>query len=618
MSGGEGSRKISSGRRLEPFTQPRPDSALPPSRAGASSAGDKCDDASEVERQLDKTLELRDHDSHVVRREIVRNQARMHIIFIQGQANIRSRHLDMTLRMDQYEGITGQRQTKERQQAEEIFDRALKSLQAVPITEEVDMYQESLRRQLEALDTELRPIRETCDLYQAMKDLQGEITEHWGVINQTIEDFIFIMTKIIESQEREVHAGFTPESYESSQILLRSFDDILDETLPLEEISQENKSRIKDLFLHFNRSRAFRIARTVLQKISSHLKDETKRLQVSSTVLQCDIHGELVGLIQNLYMAGLIDEFGHWIGGTRKLVVDGDWVDRGKYSWETYLYLLALQKEASKVGGEVALNLGNHEFHIMKFGSDAANPESGFDTLYMDFLQERLQEDILSGRIRFASVLHSNAWTTHAGARQFIQKLAYCEILKKSLEGKSWHKERQDLKLSDIVEWMNCKLMEDVRRAKDHPEEMDIIFAHPLYRVGESRGGEGIPEDKAGPLWTDGQVWVAKKEFARAKAVPLSKPYQFIGHTDIARGRVVLKNHLCFMDVHLSREERSDLLTPPPDPSETSAEDSLRGHQEFVVIQEDKAYTIKSPRGIQDNFDPESWSIGMLVEDLRV
>eukprot|EP00744_Colponema_vietnamica_P011525 GILI01016211.1.p1 GENE.GILI01016211.1~~GILI01016211.1.p1 ORF type:complete len:369 (-),score=73.65 GILI01016211.1:72-1178(-) len=75
-----------------------------------------------------------------------------------------------------------------------------------------------------------------------------------------------------------------------------------------------------------------------------------------------DIHGDLEQTRAILMLASVVDKKGNWIGGSHtKLVQMGDLVDRGEQDKEVLDYFIGLQKEASEVGGEVTMLIGNHE-----------------------------------------------------------------------------------------------------------------------------------------------------------------------------------------------------------------------------------------------------------------
>lgn len=79
-----------------------------------------------------------------------------------------------------------------------------------------------------------------------------------------------------------------------------------------------------------------------------------------------DLHGSLEGCLTDLWLAGFIDEKGHWKGDQKRVVIMGDVTDRGSEGISTYLYIDRLQSEARAANGEVIRLLGNHELFILK------------------------------------------------------------------------------------------------------------------------------------------------------------------------------------------------------------------------------------------------------------
>jgi hypothetical protein len=74
-----------------------------------------------------------------------------------------------------------------------------------------------------------------------------------------------------------------------------------------------------------------------------------------------DLHGDYQAWIAIARAAGLIDQRGHWSGGSTILVQLGDITDRGPDSLKIIRNLQQLQKEAPRKGGRVVVVLGNHE-----------------------------------------------------------------------------------------------------------------------------------------------------------------------------------------------------------------------------------------------------------------
>jgi hypothetical protein len=74
-----------------------------------------------------------------------------------------------------------------------------------------------------------------------------------------------------------------------------------------------------------------------------------------------DIHGAYDAMQKTLLNAGVIDAEERWAGGTTRLVIVGDLLDRGPDSREAMDLLMRLEPEAAAAGGEVHVLLGNHE-----------------------------------------------------------------------------------------------------------------------------------------------------------------------------------------------------------------------------------------------------------------
>jgi len=83
-----------------------------------------------------------------------------------------------------------------------------------------------------------------------------------------------------------------------------------------------------------------------------------------------DIEGNFDGFYSFLIANGVMDKQYHWTYGTGHLVLDGDFVDRGKNTTQVLWLIYKLEQEAEKVGGKVHYILGNHE--IMNLYGDVS------------------------------------------------------------------------------------------------------------------------------------------------------------------------------------------------------------------------------------------------------
>ncbi|MBT8083454.1 MAG: metallophosphoesterase [Gammaproteobacteria bacterium] len=74
-----------------------------------------------------------------------------------------------------------------------------------------------------------------------------------------------------------------------------------------------------------------------------------------------DIHGAYGAMVSTLQNVGILDDELAWVGGTSRLVVVGDILDRGPRSRDVMDLLMRLEGEAQAAGGFVHVLIGNHE-----------------------------------------------------------------------------------------------------------------------------------------------------------------------------------------------------------------------------------------------------------------
>lgn len=85
----------------------------------------------------------------------------------------------------------------------------------------------------------------------------------------------------------------------------------------------------------------------------------------SRVVALGDLHGDLEAFLAILQQNRLIDNSGHWTGGSTQLVVVGDYHDRGPDTRYIMDYFMELESEITSAGGEFKVIMGNHEMLVM-------------------------------------------------------------------------------------------------------------------------------------------------------------------------------------------------------------------------------------------------------------
>jgi len=74
-----------------------------------------------------------------------------------------------------------------------------------------------------------------------------------------------------------------------------------------------------------------------------------------------DVHGAYDAMVTTLQNVGILDADLAWSGGTARLVIVGDLLDRGPRSRDVMDLLMRLEGEANSAGGYVHVLIGNHE-----------------------------------------------------------------------------------------------------------------------------------------------------------------------------------------------------------------------------------------------------------------
>jgi hypothetical protein len=85
----------------------------------------------------------------------------------------------------------------------------------------------------------------------------------------------------------------------------------------------------------------------------------------TAVIVLSDLHGDIDALTSIGQSTGLISETFDWIGGTKKLVIAGDFVGKSNRSRSMIEVLMLLESRAAQAGGEVISLLGNWEADLL-------------------------------------------------------------------------------------------------------------------------------------------------------------------------------------------------------------------------------------------------------------
>jgi hypothetical protein len=91
------------------------------------------------------------------------------------------------------------------------------------------------------------------------------------------------------------------------------------------------------------------------------LADDWRIDDAARVVAIADIHGAYEAMVETLTNVGVLDDNLAWAGGSARLVIVGDLVDRGPRSRDVMDLLMRLEGEAIAAGGYVHVLFGNHE-----------------------------------------------------------------------------------------------------------------------------------------------------------------------------------------------------------------------------------------------------------------
>ena len=91
------------------------------------------------------------------------------------------------------------------------------------------------------------------------------------------------------------------------------------------------------------------------------LADDWRVEDAARVVALSDIHGAYDAMVETLQNAGILGQDLSWTGGTSRLVIVGDILDRGPRSRDVMDLLMRLEQEAQAANGFVHVLIGNHE-----------------------------------------------------------------------------------------------------------------------------------------------------------------------------------------------------------------------------------------------------------------
>jgi len=115
-----------------------------------------------------------------------------------------------------------------------------------------------------------------------------------------------------------------------------------------------------------------------------------------------DVHGTYKEFTDILQKAELIDQNQNWIGEKTILVQTGDIMDRGPEVRKVMEFLMALEKQAARKGGQVITLMGNHEaYNIMGYFDDQTTPLPIFNRICESFADAKSQQHLVQFRQQY-------------------------------------------------------------------------------------------------------------------------------------------------------------------------------------------------------------------------
>ncbi len=245
-----------------------------------------------------------------------------------------------------------------------------------------------------------------------------------------------------------------------------------------------------------------------------------------------DIHGRLESFVACLRTANLIDKDGNWCGGRRRLILLGDLIDKGPYSWQVVLYALGLQQQAKAANGQVKILIGNHEAYLLTNEISEEEMNCGMKNLIGEraLLRTLIEKEVTVRNIQAvyaddtSKTIHFHAGLSERVLRELLTKMGY--DLNNSDNPFSYLRQH-NIRLNDLGNRINKQLVDDILNEK---LLINSVITHSNDSITSYRGRDN--------------VFFSTEEHQDF--------YEIVGHLIVPESnRYLLKNQTLFIDDQL-------------------------------------------------------------------
>lgn len=189
--------------------------------------------------------------------------------------------------------------------------------------------------------------------HSAVDEKQGIYTFYWSGLNAILDhdkEFGFSNKKIVETKLDGADGPYL----------------IGDTSYTINEHNKLSATPVSvgapvEVVINHPAIKSFIVTRKILHRPESQIYPAPKKLVAIS-----DIEGNFGGFYSFLFNNKIIDQKGTWIFGNGHLVLNGDFVDRGKQVLPVLWLIYNLEQQAEAAGGKVHFILGNHEIMMMQ------------------------------------------------------------------------------------------------------------------------------------------------------------------------------------------------------------------------------------------------------------